>query len=68
MRPALQHVTTGVVYPVISVDEVNKVITLQGTHGPFNEPYDVDRFTQMGYKRVRVEDEPAPAEGEGDAE
>lgn len=56
---ALEHTVTGRVYPINEVLEENGVTTLviQGEHGPFTEPYDVDRFKEMGYKRVTVADD-----------
>lgn len=62
---ALRHVSTGQVYPVVGVDTEAKTITLKGEHGNFNEPYDVERFKQMGYERVTLPDEPEAEAAEG---
>lgn len=62
---ALQHVTTGRVYPIKDVIEENGVtkVVIQGEHGDFAEDLDIDRFHEMGYKRVTLDDDGQPIAG-----
>lgn len=47
---------TGKKYKVIKLDKEKGQIILQGAHGEFAEPYDKERFKQMGYTLEKEED------------
>lgn len=46
---------TGKMFEVVGLDNAAGTITLKGEHAQFTEPYDKERFKQMGYTLVRQE-------------
>lgn len=50
-----ESVKTGKRYEVVAIAEDKSTITLRGELAQFTEPYDKERFIQLGYKLVKVE-------------
>lgn len=48
---------TGKKYKVVKLDKEKGQIILQGAHGEFAEPYDKERFKQMGYSLEKEDDD-----------
>lgn len=46
-------------YKLVEFDQEAGMVRLQGPNRIFNEPYSKERFKEMGYKLVKVEEEDA---------
>lgn len=47
-------------FRVINMNKETNEVTLEGEYGSFVEKYDKERFKEMGYKLVKVEDDLTP--------
>ena len=55
IKPFLINETTGRKFEVIALDKEKGEITLKGEYAQFTEPFDLERFARLGYKRTKIE-------------
>lgn len=51
----LSHPQTGSEFEVVKFDKATNVVTLKGEYGTFDEPFDKEQWTRLGYKMITRE-------------
>lgn len=47
-----ENIKTKKRFKVVKLDKEKGIVTLQGDHNPFVEPYSRERFEKLGYRLV----------------